>query len=59
LRKINGAPRPVERCTLRFHEIDDLEIALAAGVIVVVMINKETSKRFGGSVGQTNIALHG
>jgi len=48
----------LSRFTLRFHEIDDLEIALACGRDSC-RHDKETSKRFGGSVGQTNIALHG
>jgi hypothetical protein len=47
--------RRLSRCTLRFHEIDDLEIARACGRDSWSH-DKETSKRFGG---QTNIALHG
>jgi hypothetical protein len=48
----------LHRCTLRFHEIDDLEIALACGRDSCSH-DKETSKRFGGSAGQTNIAPNG
>jgi hypothetical protein len=54
---INLAPPLVEPLHARFHEIDDLEIVRACGRDSWSH-DKETSKRFGGSVGQTNIALH-
>jgi len=51
-------PPPVEPLHAAFHEIDDLEIARACGRDSWSH-DRETSKRFGGLVGRTNIALHG